>query len=291
MSSKVKLSVFVFVALSLIVNAQNNLSDINNFKYVIVPKQYEFLSVPDRFQINSLTKFLFNKYGYEAYFEDETLPQDLYNNRCLALTSRVNKVKGGFLKTKLVINMLDCNGNVIVTSKEGVSREKAFEKAYNIALRDAFTTFQYFKYSYNPTPEALSKYKVKELAVNNEAEKEIERLKQEVETLKSETKKIEIQNTLPNTETKKISVIKDAEPIVETPKENSTTLLYAQSIEQGYQLIDATPKIIMVLLKTPSDTVFMVKDKNAVVVKKGDKWIYSENNGEQKIEKELQIKF
>ena len=34
---------------------------INAYKYIIVPKNYDFLRLEDQYQLNSLTKFLFTK--------------------------------------------------------------------------------------------------------------------------------------------------------------------------------------------------------------------------------------
>ncbi|HLT32790.1 MAG TPA: hypothetical protein VKZ98_03285, partial [Aquaticitalea sp.] len=121
-------------------------SAVNDYKYIIVPAQYEFLKEKDQYQINSLTKFLFNKYGYTAYLQDEELPQDLRNNGCLGLTANVIK-ESNLFKTKLRIDLNDCSGRVIASSQVGESREKEYAKAYNLALRDAFTTFQHLEYS------------------------------------------------------------------------------------------------------------------------------------------------
>ena len=74
---------FLFI-LSFNVFSQEN---INDYKYVIIPNQYSFVSSPDQYQLNSLTKFLFDKYGYTAFLQSEELPQDLRNNSCLLYTS------------------------------------------------------------------------------------------------------------------------------------------------------------------------------------------------------------
>ena len=47
----------------------------------------------------------------------------------------------------------------------------------------------------------------------------------------------------------------------------------------------------MVLFNTSAKDVFMVKDKNAIVHRDGDLWIYYENNGVDEIKKTLTIKF
>lgn len=56
---------------------------INSYKYILVPKQYEFQKSADQYQLNSLTKFLFERAGFTVLFTDESFPVDLSNNRCL----------------------------------------------------------------------------------------------------------------------------------------------------------------------------------------------------------------
>jgi len=121
---------------------------VNDYKYVIVPEGYVFLKENDRYQLNSLSKFLFNKYGFTAFIRGEKLPEDLKMNGCKGLRADVKK-NSGLLKTKLSIDLIDCNGTVIFSSKEGVSREKDFKKSYHEALRNAFLYVKALNYKYN----------------------------------------------------------------------------------------------------------------------------------------------
>ena len=162
-------------------------TSINDYKYIIVPKQFEFQKSEEQFQLNSLTKFLFNKYGYTAVLEDETFPDDLNENLCLGLTSEVRKVKGGFLKTKVQIDLKDCKGNVVISSQVGDTKEKEYAKAYNLAIREAFQTFQFMDYKYVPN-ETIPQMSASSNAMDEKAKIEIERLKKEVEALKEKDK-------------------------------------------------------------------------------------------------------
>ena len=116
-------------------------TNLNEYKYVIVSKKYDFLKRADQYQLNSLSKFLFNKYGFEALMEGEPYPADLIKNRCLALKADVLKGSGMF-KTKLTIQLTDCNDRLVYTSGMGESREKEFKKAYTAAIRQAFKSFE-----------------------------------------------------------------------------------------------------------------------------------------------------
>lgn len=261
---------------------QVNVEAINNYKYIIVPLEFDFSSREDQYQINSLTEFLFNKYGYKAFLENESFPDDLKLNRCLALKAEVVEVKGGFLNTKLQINLMDCEGNLVVSSKIGKSREKEHKVAHNLAVRDAFKTFQFFNYKYKsdgviPT---LSSNKSVATKTNDDAtQKEIERLKQEVATLK-EKKEVK-------------PVIEKSSKANKIPKtlKKGEIILYAQPIDKGFQVVDQTPKVIMILLETPKSNTFIVKDQNAIVYKEDGFWYISKNDGESTSLEALKLKF
>jgi hypothetical protein len=271
--------------------AQEN---INNYKYVIVPQSYNFLEGQDKYQLNSLTKFLFNKYGYTAFFQNEGYPQDLKNNRCLAMSVNVEK-ESGFLRTKLRIDLLDCNGNLITSSRVGSTNEKEFDKAYNLALRDAFETFQQANYHYEPSNNAIASTPMQPSVTEDlvDKNKEIERLQDELKAIKEEKKE--------SIKTVEVPVVKDS--IVEVkevkPKANEPTivveeasdLLYAQPISNGFQVVDRTPKIIMILLETTKVDTFIVKDTNAIVYKEDGFWYLSKNDGAKVSIETLNIKF
>ncbi len=256
-----------FILISLFGIAQK---DINNYKYIIVPKEYDFSKGEDQYQLNSITKFLFNKYDFEAYFVDDDLPEDLKTNRCLALTSEVSNVKGGMFKTKLEIVLKDCYGAVVMTSQIGESRLKQFDRAYNQALRHAFETFQNFDYKYVPKEKAVAV---------SETPSKVEKPKDQVIEKPSATIGI-IAVREKESEEKEVSL-----------KQNSESIYYAQAIENGFQLVNSEPKIVMVLLNTAAENVFIVKDKSAIVFKEDGFWYYSENNGKLVEKKSLNIKF
>jgi len=270
-------------------NEQINIDAINNYKYIVVPLSYEFLSGKDQYQINSLTKFLFNKYGYTALLENDSFPKDLDQNRCLALKLEVVKIKGGFLSTKLKINLIDCNGELVVSSKVGKTREKEHKVAYNLAVRDAFKTFQFHEYKYKPNSSTLTSNNIS-TKINDEETKlvqeEIERLKQEVANLK-EDKEVK-QNVI-----KAVIKAPSKEKKIEKRKElkEDAKILYAQPIENGFQVVDLTPKVVMILLETPKENTFIVKDQNAIVYKEDGFWYLSKNDGKSTSLETLNIKF
>ncbi|MEY8848154.1 hypothetical protein AB9K26_05035 [Psychroserpens sp. XS_ASV72] len=250
-------SILFFLVVNLLPaqDESQNLEAINNYKYVIVPLKYDFLKEDDQYQLNSLTKFLFNKYGYMAFLDNEPFPEDLNQNRCLALKSEVVKAKGGFLDNRVQINLVDCKGNLVTTSKVGISREKRYEIGFNLALRDAFETFQFYNYKYIPSEDQME-------------------MKSAVTISKMPSKKsVDVQDT-----TNEVKLPSDG-------------LLYAQATETGYQVVDSSPKVVMMLLSTPKENLFMVKDQNAVVFKSDGMWYLSENKDGSVVTKPIEIKF
>lgn len=124
----------MFFVITLTVTAQKQLSD---YSFVVIPEKYDFVSEADKYQLNSLTKFLFNKHGFNAYFPNE-LPDV---RRCDGLWAQVDG-RPGIIWTKVTIILNDCNGNEIHRSEEGRSKIKAYSKTYTAALRDAFKSIE-----------------------------------------------------------------------------------------------------------------------------------------------------
>lgn len=208
---------------------------INNYKYVIVPNQFNFFKTPDKYQTSSLTKFLFNKHGFKAFLSNEQLPDDLSNNRCLALKVNV-KNNSGMFTTKNIIELQDCNDKVVFVSQEGRSREKQYKESYHEAIRNAFKSIEKLNYSYTP----LEKEKV---------------LEKSVPVVVTTTK-----------------VIKE-EMVNTTVSKDSEKVLYAQEIKNGFQLVNTKPEVVFQILKTSIKDVFVIKDKNGILYKEGSSWI------------------
>lgn len=246
----------IFLLVLIIATSTYAQKKINNYKYVIVPNKFDFVKSKDKYQTSSLTKFLFNKSGFKAYLSDEVLPNDVAANRCLALSGVVNDDSSMFT-TKSIIELRDCYNNVIFTSLVGKSKQKEYKKAYHEAIRNAFKSVQALKYKYIPN----KKY----LAVN----------KREITQVVEETPK-EI----------KTDVVVDKEI-----KKDALKTLYAQTIANGFQLVDTKPQVIFQILKTKVKDVFVIKDKNGLMYKSGNNWIAEYFNNDKRLVENYQIKF
>lgn len=262
---------------------------LNDYKYIIVSKKYDFLKEADQYQINSFSKFLFNKYGFEALMEGEKYPQDLIQNRCLALKSDLLKDSGMF-KTKLSLELKDCNDQVVYTSPTGESREKEFKKSYTEATRNVFKHLELLDYKYEPNENRVA-VSTPVSAASNEVTEEIQKLKEEIQTLKEEQKpevtvierpKVVVTQLKPieNKQVKEVAVI-----------EGASNVLYAQAIENGFQLVDSSPKVVYRVKDTNLKDVFLVEGNSAIVYKKGDDWIIEYYSGASLEHEVLNIKF
>lgn len=120
--------------------------DLTNYKYVVVPEKFSFLKDADQYQLNSLTQFLFEKYGFQAYIEGEEEFVRLNPDRCEGLYADVLSDSGMF-RTRLNVILKDCRNRQVFTSQEGLSREKDFKTAYQEALRMAFESIEAFNNS------------------------------------------------------------------------------------------------------------------------------------------------
>jgi hypothetical protein len=259
-------------------------SSVNNYKYVIVPLEYKFLDSEDEYQLNSISQFLFNKYGFTALMEDETFPEDLIFNPCLALQADVISKSTSF-KTKLQIELKNCKQELIYLSEMGENYEKKFQVAYNKALREAFTYVAALNYHYEPSedPNSITR------DTKADANQEIEQLKEEIAALKQEKDTQVVAETTVAATIEE--VVNDADnEMLETVENNNSTLL-AQKTDNGYQLVDNAKKVVMELLNTKNPEVFMVHGKNAMVIKEDGFWYLSENDGNQVIDTKLDIKF
>ena len=246
--------------------------DLNNYKYIVVPLQYDFLKGQDVYRLNTLTKFLFKKNNFDVYFDKQELPDDLFKDRCLALYADVKNVSGGFRKTGIEIILRDCKGVLLFKSDVGKSGDNNHKKRYQSALTDAFKSIEKQNYEYKPPLKDESKPKV---------QTEKQKIAEEVTATKSE-EITELNNKVENPTAKS-----EKQPIVEKKE----TVLLATAINNGFQILDANNKTIMILLSTAAEDVFIVKEENAIVFKENGKWVYSANDGDVVLRKFLNIKF
>lgn len=289
MKTKVITSLVTFL---MVCNAFSQ-SNLNQYKYVIVPNKFDFLKEENKYRLNELAHFLFEKHNFTALMEGSEYPGDLTFNRCLALRSNIIKESGMF-RTKLKIQLKDCNDKIVYTSEAGESREKEFKQAYNIALRAAFNHLEVLNYSYQPKQMASTQpTKVAEVS-KTETKEEIQKLKQELKTLKKEKETVKDEEKIVEVSEPKVEVAQKtpkASKPVSTTKQSTVDALYAQAIDGGFQLVDSSPKVVYKIKTTGAENVFLVEGKSAIIYKNGDVWVLEHHTANTKISEQLNIKF
>ena len=234
-------------------------------QYVIVKSTFDFLKQVNRYKANSFTKFLFSKAGYEVYLDNEELPEELYYNKCSALHVDV-KDKSNLFATRNFIELADCNGKVLYTSKLGTSKLKDYERSYRQSIRNAFFTIENLNLIY----ASFSSQKIE----NSTTENKTQELKKASEVIVNEIPTIEVSDS--TTKEKKTS---------------TTYVLTAQKSKTGYQLINSKNELVFEILNTSKKDIFIVKNKNGVFSNKGDHWLVEYYEKQLLIKRKLQIRF
>ncbi|HPF11429.1 MAG TPA: hypothetical protein PKW08_03285 [Flavobacteriaceae bacterium] len=157
--SKILIALAFFLSLTTIGFSQGEV--LNDYSFIVVSKRYNFQFQEDQYQLNSLLKFLFNKNGFHAFFENE-LPNV---SRCDGLWAEVTG-DPGFIWTKVIITIKDCYGNELFHSLEGRSKLKDYGKAYTESLRIAFESFEALRIQQKEM-RILTDYAANEVAITN----------------------------------------------------------------------------------------------------------------------------
>ncbi|KAF2519841.1 hypothetical protein E0W68_01005 [Flavobacterium salilacus subsp. salilacus] len=140
--------IIVLLSFLLTFSAFSQNKDISDYKYLIVPERFEFQKKSGEYNLNELTKMLFEKYGFTVFYAKDKMPDELAFDRCKALYADITEDSSMF-KTGLTITINDCWGKTLFTSIKGESKEKALKNAYYEALREASRSLDTMQYDYN----------------------------------------------------------------------------------------------------------------------------------------------
>ena len=251
--------------LLLVVGSAINAQTVNNYKAVIVPLKYDFLKSENAYRLNTISKFNTKKAGFEAFYANQSIPREM-TNRCDLLYLNVEK-DSGFLVTKLFVTFKDCNGTIIFQSETGKSKEKEYEAAYMEALNEAFQSVYALHYKYEgPAANVAADQMDQNQTYNNN------------QTVYAPATKINVQVE---------------EQATVTTVASTEGLLYAQPIANGYQLIDATPKVVMKVTKTsnPATYIAVKGDTQGVLVSKNGAWFFEYYQDQNLISEKVEVKF
>lgn len=160
---------------------------------------------------------------------------------------------GGMFTTKLSVVLKDCKGTVLYTSKEGTSREKEYPVAYNQAIRIAFESMQSLNHQYQPSEKSLG-------MIGEPA-----------------------QNTIPEPEL----------PTMKDKFEDTSNLLFAKPISNGFQVVDGNANEFIKLMKTNSKNCFIATKNNiqGVLISNNNKWFFEYYKDDKLISEEIVVRF
>jgi len=262
----------IVLGLFLITASISAQESINQYKYIIVPKKFEFLKEPNQYRVNTYTKFLFEKNGFTAVYDDGH-PQDLRVNPCLGLKANIVDDSNLFT-TKLKITLQNCQGDIVFTSAEGRSKIKEYEGAYQDAIQDAFVSVQGLNYHHAPAENNMALMPAASATTSN---------------MNSEST-VSTPVTSGNQSASNTAQSQVAVATVNSVDQREG-VLYAQVTANGYQLVDSSPKVVYKLTKTTQPNYFLIQGGNGFVYKKDGQWIAEYYEGETLKQEVLNIKF
>lgn len=316
----------IVIAIVVVLSFMNEIQgQLNEYKYIVVPKRLDGFSKDNQYKTSTLVKHLFTQKGFNVVYEDN-LPTDLNANKCLGLF--VNLLdESSLFSTKTALILKDCNGTEVFTTMQGKSKSKEYEPAYSEAINKAFSSFDGIVYNYQPKQEEAKnesltvsfKNDVKKLEAPNErgksalVEEEFTSERQyykdnrpvdsdfrNAETAEGNRTMVEQTATREAQRFESIELKPSEMKIAKSPSEKTTTMfsgtpvtLYAQELPDGYQLVDSTPKIQMKLFKSSMPNVYIAESGsiNGLVYAEGGKWFFEYYNANKLVTELLNIKF
>ena len=212
---KKKIIILFLIGLGLNYTYAQELAD---YKYIVVPQKFEFQDEPGEYDLNALTRFLFIKWGFNAYLENEELPADLNASGCNTLYTRADV--GGFLSTKADIKLVNCRGQEVFRLPEGRSKIKEYKEGHQDAFRKAFAGLEELGYTYSDEI-------VEQAEIDENAEELIPEARK-TSTAMQETKTVKVsavpKNNPSNVEIKEeLKVVENNTP-VQKPDENEALI-------------------------------------------------------------------
>jgi hypothetical protein len=107
---------------------------------IIIPEKFDFFKEANQYNLNYLLKAFFDKEGFVTIYDSE-LSEDSPIDSCAFVYPTLKHEKNFFI-TKILVEIKDCNGNVLLKSVEGTSRDKSYKKANNESLRIALNSLR-----------------------------------------------------------------------------------------------------------------------------------------------------
>ncbi|WP_148214301.1 hypothetical protein [Robiginitalea biformata] len=296
-------------------------AQLNPYKYIVVPTHFEAFKKVNQHQTSTIVKYYLTENGFPAVYDTQQ-PTELRIDPCQAAYVKLRDDSGMFM-TRVALQFVDCQGEVVFETMEGTSKEKDYADAYKGAIAEAFQSLAGMGYSYTPgagtaVSDAVSgsaeaapvseppagQVREEESATAMESARALEAAREAIpQRPESPVSGNVPAASRPDTADPGGSGA-DTEPRVSgasshatdsgSPAPDSGELLYAQEIENGFQLVDSTPKIRMKLMKTSqADRYIVVVDgeTRGMLYQQDDFWIHEFYDAGKLRTERIRIKF
>ncbi|MBC2839607.1 hypothetical protein [Robiginitalea sp. SC105] len=288
----------------------------NSYKYMVVPTRFEDFRKTNQHQTSTILKYYLVEKGLPAVY-DAQQPKEIKVDPCQAAYVNLRDESGMF-QTRVVVEFSDCEGNILLETRQGSSKIKDYDSAYKEAIADALESLSGVKYTYNPPATAGG-----DPAVAASASVAATR----ADVADSPSREMPVEEEAQTGMAEALDVARDAVPegrespaaaggnpaastamavaaggssaaapanAVADQKTAPADLLYAQEIENGYQLVDSTPKVRMKLMETsqPDRFIALVDGQpKGMVYQQGTQWVHEFYEAGELRTEALQIKF
>jgi len=269
------------------------MAQLNPYKYVVVPKRFQEFDEENKYHSSTLLKHLLVDIGFTAYYEGD-IPK-VSDSPCEGL--RIGLLdESNLLRTRVVLILKDCNGKEVFRTQQGSSRKKDLREGYDEAIRDAFHSIEALNYRYEPSQPSTAE-EVSPPRIN--FDKDVKKLEESTEAMPSSRNPMN-DPAVEETASPQEQRYKSMKPLPShinkmeaTDTGNKAETWYAQSLANGYQLVDRSPKIRLRLYNTALPDVYLAEDdmSHGLVYKRDDRWFYEYYEGGEKVSRELHINF
>jgi hypothetical protein len=287
-------------------------AQLNEYKYIIIPKTLAEFNKPNKYQTSTLLKHLFTTNGFTAVYEDQ-MPEELVDNRCMGLKADLDDSSNLFtIKGALVLK--DCRDQEVFRGAEGKTKEKDFKLGYREVIQESFATIMALNYTYEPTNAKQAKegknpptlnFKGDVKNFSGEAVATTAAATPTVANAVGSEKAVLEKHQAPMAKQKATleeqsyeQPLKEAGELKNVPTQVAEVklagkTLYAQPIEGGYQLVDNTPKIVCKLTETSLPDVYLAQGEgvSGMVRKVDGQWVMEYQKDGKTHKEVMKIKF
>ena len=128
-------------------------AQLNAYKYIVVPKQFETFNRPNQYQTSTMVKYFLTQKGLPTAWNDAR-PPELAAEPCQGLIAHLVD-ESNMLVTKVRIRLMDCADAVVYETGEGRSKLKEYKDAYREAIEEAMKSLNGVNYAYEPPAPAV----------------------------------------------------------------------------------------------------------------------------------------